>query len=818
MFSLFKKEIRSFFSSSIAYIVLLVFFIVNALVLFVLPTENNIFDNGFATLDSFFSWVPFIFLFLIPAISMRSFAEEKKAGTLDILFTRPLSYFSIVMSKYLASCTLVFIALIPTFCYLYTVINLSIPIGNVDMGAFWGAFLGLILLGSAFVSISLFISSISDNQIIAFVLSSLSCVIIYIGFELISTHLFYSNESVIVSLLGIKSHYESISRGVIDIRDVIYYLSLIALFLSFTIAFLNFSKVKKLKISLIALLLCIIINIIFSFFPLRVDLTSDKRYTLMPISKEILKEVDQPIFVEVYLSGELPSGFKRLERSIKETLEEFRVYVPKLRYKFTDIYSLGSEKQVNAAMSELIDKGFSPTQLEVKTKAGFVRRLIFPVAELRVGDKSVPITFLSEQLGRKAEEVLNNSVENVELKLINAIRSIFSSNDQRVCFLRGQGELSQLETYSFGKDLSTYYNVSRQELTHDINSLFEVDSIGQILGLRYDLLILAQPKNSFDDIEKYILDQYIMRGGRVLWLIDQSDAALDTLRKYDQATTLAIDHNLDDMFFRYGFRINENIVLDLNSCLSPVITSYMGERPVIEYLPNVYCPMIIPEISLQDAVAKQLILENIKPLKTEFISSIDTIKSKSVKIPLLYTSNYSHVLKLPALIGSDIMHSRLKTQDFKADEKCVAMLLEGEFNSAFRQLLPKWDGINYLKHQKQCSDNKMIVISDGGMIKNDFSIRDNIMYPLGFDRYTMQMYDNHNFLLNCVHYLLDEHKLMDLKPRKVEMRLLDKAKLEKERQKYEVLNFAIPIGFTLLICLVFILYRRRAYIKRSSKN
>jgi len=231
MFTLLKKEIRSFLSSLIGYITIIVFLLVIGLFMWVLQTDSNILDNGYANIDALFIIAPWVFLFLIPAITMRSFADEKKAGTIELLLTRPLTDLQIIISKYFAGFVLVLFSLIPTLVYYYSVHHLGNPVGNIDTGGMWGSYIGLLFLGAAFVSIGIFASAITDNQVVSFILALFLCFFIYTGFDYLSSFALFGKIDNVILALGINNHYISMSRGVIDTRDVIYFLSLIAIFI-----------------------------------------------------------------------------------------------------------------------------------------------------------------------------------------------------------------------------------------------------------------------------------------------------------------------------------------------------------------------------------------------------------------------------------------------------------------------------------------------------------------------------------------------------------------------------------------------------------
>ncbi len=807
MRALLIKEIRLFFSGPLAYLILFVFFAVNALMLFVLPTEYNLFDSGYATLDAFFAWTPLVFLFLIPALCMRSFAEEKKSGTMELLLTRPLSDFQIVWAKYGAGFLLMAVSLLPVFLYLYTISSLASPVGNVDIGAFWGALMGLLLLGAAFIAVCVFMSSLTENQVVAFILSVAACTFLYRGFDLFGAMFREGSLSLGVSRLGIRQHYAALSRGVIDMRDVAYYLTVVTLFIGLTVWNIGRRKKTGPRAYLLALALLIVVDMAAVLLPCRLDLTSDRRYTLMPVTKEILKANDAPVYVKVYLTGSLPAGFKRLERSIKETLDEFRIYHPAIRYEFTDIYAIEDDHVRQELMRELAMKGIRPTQLEVKTKDGLTRRLVFPAAELRASGRSVSVGLLTEQLGRGAEETLNNSIENVELQLANAVRALFDSKPETVAFIEGNGELSYMQTISLGNALGSFYHTTRTELTSDVESLLRKDSTGE-WGTRYGLVIVARPVRRFSEEQKAVLDQYLMYGGRILWLMDAGDGSLDSLKGRAMYDALPYDLNLEDLFFRYGFRLRPEMILDRNAAPSPVLTGYMGEEPLIEYMPNYYCPVV--DAQMNESGSAAAIGKGVSPLRLQVAAAFDTIENSVKKTVLLQTSPYSYKIRLPHAMSADLMRNNPDLRRFNQGCQTVALLLEGDFPSAYPLVRPKTGHSADFVFRKRSPFTAMMAVSDGDVARNDL-LPDGQALPLGFDRYTMQMYGNGDFLVNAVHYLTGHTRWIDLKPRAVRLRLLDKAHLEKARKNYTVLNFVLPIGCVLLFGFLFMAARKRKY-------
>lgn len=821
MFSLFKKELRSFFSNTLAYLVLFVFFAVNALALFILPTGFNLFDSGYSTLEPFFEWAPLIFLFLVPSLCMRSFAEEKKSGTIEVLMTRPLSDFQLVISKFLACFLVLVISLLPVFLYLFSVASLSSPAWNFDMAAFQGAFLGLLFLGGAYTAFCVFMSSLTENQVVAFVLSVVGCAILYLGFDLVGAMVAQGEVALFVGRLGMKAHFLSLSRGVVDMRDLMYYIFLIVFFLSLTVWRLERRMGVRWKKYVYVYLLVLLPGVFFSFVPVRLDMTEDRRFTLMPVTKDILRDIDSPVLVKVYLCGDLPSGFKRLEKSVRETLDEFRIYHPGIRYEFVDIYGIENSEVRQQLMNGLVERGISPTQLEVKTKDGVTRRMIFPAAEIRTEGRSVAVPLLRPQLGRNAEQTLNNSVENIEVQLVNAMRALFETTPPSVAFLEGHGELGYRQTVSLGNQLSAFYRTTRVEIRQDIGSLLQCDSMGR-WSPRFDVLIVARPRDEFPAVDKLVLDQYLMYGGRILWLLDGGDGCLDSLRGKSIYNAIPYPLGMEDAFFRYGFRLRTDMLLDRNAAPSPVVTGYMGNQPMIEYLPNFYTPVVevnapssIPGNDEASRSALSLIGMGVGNLRLEVPSGIDTIENAVHKTILMETSPYTRKVGLPHAMSADLMRSEIGLDDFHDGKQVVGLLLEGEFPSAFPLVRPHAGFSDRFPFRKNSSNSAMIVVSDGDIAANSWSPDGMSPFPVGFDRYTGQQYSNAELLLNMVHYLTDNHRWIELKPRAVKMRLLDKAALVEHGDFYRWLNLWLPLGCCLVAGSLMIYIRRYRYAKKK---
>ncbi|MCL2027913.1 MAG: gliding motility-associated ABC transporter substrate-binding protein GldG [Bacteroidales bacterium] len=801
---LYFKEISQFFSSVMGYLVIIVFLLLTGLFLFVFPSNYNIFDFGYATLDAFFSMAPMVFLFLIPAITMRSFSEERRTGSIEILMTKPLSDFQIVMAKYWACATLLVLALVPTATYVYAIEKLS-QMGHLDMGGIWGSYFGLLFIGGAFTAIGIFLSAVSKNQIVAFILSVIVCGFMLFGFDLIGG--FFGRYETFVQDLGMSVHYDSMSRGVIDIRDMAYFLGIIAIFVALTLNRLQAQKKSFNKRTWFfgqILLGVVALNIAVSFVFLRLDLTSEKRYTLHRNTKHLIKNLDHVVYFKIYLDGDLPPGFKRLRNATREMLEEFRAHNSNVQFEFVNLYNIKDEQERARKSFELMQIGITPTNVEMREKGGTSRKLIFPTAEVAYQSKTEVMELLQSQVGISPEEALNNSIQTLEYQLMSTIYNLTQNDKKSVAFIDGHDQADVFETVEAMYALGSFYEIERVRMNQNPLTLLKFSEETNEIVPAYDAIIIVQPKFRVPDIDKWTIDQYIMHGGKVLWAMESSDAALDTLRIRGEQFTLEYPHNLGDMLFRYGVRINSNLILDLVAGSVPLVTGYIGDRPQTEFFPYPFLPMLISQ-------NQHPIVRNLNPIRSEFISSMDTLENEIHKTILLTTSPYTRTVGLPSIVNFDIVKENLSPNDFQKGELPVAVLLEGSFESHFRNRMAYGlEKINIpMKHQSEFT--QMIVISDADIIKNRYSFEQNQPFPMGFDPYTKQTYANKTFIVNCVNYLLDGTLLLDLRAKIVKLRLLDKPRIEQEKNKWLLLILGLPTLLVILSAVGFIGYRRWRY-------
>jgi ABC-2 type transport system permease protein len=563
------------------------------------------------------------------------------------------------------------------------------------------------------------------------------------------------------------------------------------------------------------LIIILLLNIISFYVFTRFDLTTEKRYTLSKATKTYLRSVDDVIYFKIYLEGDFPAGFKRLRMETKEMLDEFRAYNDNIQYKFINPSEGSDKKKIKDIQNQLMQKGIQPTNLQVKTADGSTQQLIFPGGIVSYKNKEIPIQLLVSQIGLPSEQVLNNSIQNLEYNLINTIRKLIVKNKPRVVFLDGQSELNNYRLGDIMNTLKDYYDVDRVKIEGKINSLMvRVEGSENPLVNKYAVMVIAKPDSAFQEKDKYFIDQFIMHGGKVLWLIDPVYANMDSLRKAPGETIgFARDLNLDDMLFKYGVRINTNLVLDLTALPIPMITGQSGGKPQIELMPWYYFPMIIPE-------SKHPIVRNLNAITMEFASTVDTVGGRGLKKTiLLTTSDYSRSVNTPTRISLETMFKKVDERQYNMPKLPLAVLLEGKFESVFQNRIPRSliEDKESFDYREISAPNKMIVISDGDVIKSQIDNKSGNPYPLGYDQYTNQTFGNKDFIMNCIDYLADESGLLSVRSRELKIRLLDAKKLKTGNFKLtiQVLNTILPVLIILIYGLIHLLIRRYMYSKKS---
>ena len=533
------------------------------------------------------------------------------------------------------------------------------------------------------------------------------------------------------------------------------------------------------------------------FFFFRIDLTSDKRYSISKQTVNLMGKIDEPLQVTVYLDGELNSGFQRLKKSTVELLDELNVYSGKtfeVKYINPSIAESGEEREKKFA--ELATAGFTPTAVYEHDKEGkAIQKIIFPWIEITYKRRKAKVCLLKNIRGNSGEENLNISIENLEFEITDAIRRLVNAQVSKIAFIEGHGELSEPETYDISKSLSRYFQIDRGIIANDASILNN-----------YKAIIIAGPTKPFTESDKFIIDQYIMNGGKVLWLIDGVKISRQNLSVSGLSPAMELDLNLNDILFRYGIRINPVILQDVQCTTVPVNVAPGNATPQFEPNPWYFAPLLLT--SPEHPVSR-----NITEVRSEFCSGIDLVgESKQANYQLLLaTSDNTHVIGTPTTID---LGQKIKANDkayFNQAYVPVAIAMEGSFESDFaNRMIPK-ELINTMPIRKQSAQTRQIVIANSEIIRNEVQLKDSTTIPLGFDRYMNQQFGNKDFIQNAVLYLTDNDGWMELRNRTLKLRLLNKKLTSENQLTWQLVNVLIPIALLLIFGVVYQVVRKRRY-------
>jgi ABC-2 type transport system permease protein len=558
------------------------------------------------------------------------------------------------------------------------------------------------------------------------------------------------------------------------------------------------------KLIIIAAIL-IVINIIAGYVHSYIDLTEEKRFTLAESTTNLLYEVEDRIIIKVLLEGKFPASFKRLQQATREMVGEFRDENSDIDYVFEDPTD-GDMDNVNnriRSLAELGVVGRSLTYFEGKEK---VQKLVFPYALVQYGDREVIVNLLETASGPEDEEsMLNKSVSLLEYKLANAIQKITARNQGNIVFTSGQGELEPKYRTSLKNELSRFYNIGDLPL----------DSITSI-GQEADLVIVARPTTEFSLKNQFKLDQYVMNGGKIIWLIDKMDAHLDSIQKYKFYVPKEYPLGLDDMWFKYGARIQPNFVLDLQSTAIPQVIGQSGGRPQTQLFPWFYHPLVAP-------ASTHPIVKNLDRVNMYWPSTIDTIQTKThvQKTVLLASSQYSRYQMNPVRLNFEILKVEPDPSKFNKGRQPVALMLEGQFPSLFENRVDEsfkktLESINQ-PFRAVSVPTKQLIVSDSDFAANWFNERTQESYPMGYNPYLPQgqniFQGNQDFMINTIEYMISEGGVLEARNREVKLRLLNGPKVREEQTIWQLINIGLPLLFIILFGLVYNYLRRRKYSK-----
>ena len=549
------------------------------------------------------------------------------------------------------------------------------------------------------------------------------------------------------------------------------------------------AKMKKASLHiLVAFGLVLVVNLLGSVVYERFDLTRDNRYTLSDETISLVESLKEPIIVKVYLQGDFPSEFKRLQAETDQLLEELSAINDQIVYRFID--PLSNPK-------ELIDKGLQPSRLTVQEGGKVSEAVIFPWAVVSYQGKEENVSLLVNSVAENQEKQLQNSIENLEYEFAHAFAKIREDKNKKIAVLKGNGELDDLHLYSFLKKLGEYYHLAA--FTLDSAQTDPAATLSQLKG--YDMALVAKPTISFSEEEKFLLDQYLMGGGKTMWLIDNVHAEMDSLMTSGQSLAYNRDLGLTDLFFSYGVRINYNVTKDLYSSTIRLASGNTGNQVQYQDFVWPYFPLVFTDD--QHPVTK-----NIDPVRLKFPSSMDTLQNGLKKRVLLSSSANGRIVGTPTPVALDEIAQQIDRNEFNDSAVPFGVLVEGEFTSAYASRIKPFD---YPEAVETSPMTKLMVISDGDIAANEVYRGEPL--PLDKDKWTQQPYGNLSFLLNATHYLLDENGIIRLRAKSLELQFLDKERAYSERGRWQIINLVLPLVLLLLLSVLFRMIRIKRYAR-----
>ena len=576
-------------------------------------------------------------------------------------------------------------------------------------------------------------------------------------------------------------------------------------------------KKRQIISFLLTIVIIVIINVIGNYVFKRFDLTAEKRYTISDTSKEILRDLDDYVYFKVYLEGDFPAGFKKLRRETKEMLDEFRAYSKYIDYEFINPNVSADEKERSEMFRQLYQSGLNPTELTVRNSDGSSSQMvIWPGALVSYhNDTELAIDLLETQLTQSSEEALNASMQNLEFRLIDAIKKVTRKQKPMVAFVEGHGELTDLEVYDISQELAKSYVVKRVAIDGKVDALMhrtEADQNGDIKAFpSYDAIVIAKPTQPFSEKDKFLIDQYIMHGGKVLWLVEPVFATMDSLQSQESTMGVDMDLNLDDMLFKYGVRMNHDLLLDLNCAALPVRTGQVAGKAQLEFYRWFYFPLL-------QAASDNPIVRSVNPIKADFVSSLEATSSMTgvSQIPLLKTSDYTKVSGVPTFISLAMLKQTPDKRMFPQRGQNTAYLLKGTFTSLYaNRITSDIAESKEMQFRDESEPTAMIVVADGDIIRNQIEVKRHEPLPLGYDQYTGNTYGNKDFIVNAMSYLIDGEGIVNIRSRELKIRLLDQTKISHSRLKWQLVNILIPTGLMVLLGVILALIRKHRYSKKK---
>lgn len=816
MWAICKKEWTHYFGSLSGYLIISFYLLVNGLLLFVLPSFN-VLDFGYTSLQVYFDFAPWVLILLIPAITMRSFSEEFNQGTYEVLKSLPITTRSILMGKYIGVLIITIFAILPTFFYAIALNSLSAS-GGIDWGATIGSYIGLFALAAVYVAVGVFMSSVTKHTLVALLGSVLISIFLYKGFDWITELNFFQNGyEYTIRQLGLAAHYQNLNKGAVAIQDLIYFKTIIILFGLGCIEQLS----GKFKYSwLVGLML--LLNYLSHLYPIQIDLTKDQRYSFSEQSKNLIQQVNQPVKIHIYLGGELPAHYKKLEIATVQFLEKLEQMnptwisweqtIPGEMYKDSALLNFYDSLQKQGLPIDRFQNSETITDKKLD-------QLLVPGVLIEVdGQKPIAIDLRSSKQYFKPYNIIKdlpeidieasfNSAEGLlEYKIVQAIYLLNRAVKPNIAYLIGNGEPLDFRVNDLGISIKNQYNLGVFDLQKGFPDPAKINT-----------LLIVKPTKKFSELDQLKIDQFIIGGGNVVWAIDPLFAEYDSLRN-TAGEYLAFDRGLglETQLFKYGARINLNLVQDLNCAKLPMVVGVnAGGDPTIQRVPWPYYPFA-------QAGSEHPIVQNMDRILTAFPASIDTVRAAGIqKTILLTTDTTSRIISSPTMIQINSGQSEGELMSFRQQRIPIAVLLEGKFKSAFAGRVTKslQDSVQIATGRafKVFGDlaAKQIVLSDADLITNFVDPQKGPL-PMGVIPFEGVQFGNPVFFQNLITYLNEPVRLLEARKKQLVLRRLDPGKVAANRVWIQV---ALLLGPLLILGLgywIWHAYRQSRFAQSKS--
>ena len=809
MWAICKKEWAHYFGSLSGYLIISFYLLVNGLLLFVLP-NFNVLDFGYTSLQVYFDFAPWILILLIPAITMRSFSEEYKQGTYEILKSLPIPTRSILVGKYLGVVSITILAILPTFFYAI-VLNYLSAVGGIDWGATIGAYIGLIALAAVYVAVGVYMSSVTKHTMIALLGSILISIFLYKGFDWIADLKFFQNGyDFYIRQLGLSAHYQNLNKGAIGLADILYFKIVILLFGLGAIEQLS----GKFKYSWV-LLVMLLLNVLSHLYPLQIDLTKDQRYTMSSQSKILIQDIKQPVKIHFYLGGELPAHYKKLELATIQFLDQLQQINPTwISWDQTVPGELYKDSALMIFYDSLQKQGlpidrFQNTETITDKK---LDQLLVPGLLIEVeGQKPIAIDLRSSKQFFKPYNIVKelpeidieasfNAAEALlEYKIVQAIYLMNRTVRPSIAYLVGNGEPLDYTVNDLGQSIKNQYNLGVFDLKKGFPDASKINT-----------LLIVKPTMRFTELDQLKIDQFILAGGNVIWALDPLYAEYDSLRN-TAGTYLAFDRalGLEAQLFKYGVRVNLNLVQDLNCAKLPMVVGIDASgAPTIQRVPWPYYPFA-------QAGSEHPMVQNMDRLLTAFPASLDTVRALGItKTILLTTDTTSRIISSPTMIQLNSGQEEGELASFTKQHIPVAVLLEGQFKSAFTGRLTSslMDSVQLATGKTFITNGikaaKQIVLSDADLITNFVDAQKGPL-PMGMIPYEGVQFANPVFFQNAIAYLNEPISLLEARKKNLVLRRLDAGKVAENRLWIQLVLLLGPL------CLLGIGYWGAFYYRQS---